>query len=145
MTTLTLIEATPTPPIQVQNRKLSERLRERNFAREQLEERLVEAEQRVDKQRILLASIPRHLQSISCLLSPLLPPDRNISLPSEEEGVRPEETLEEGMRAIRRALGERVRRGEGGGEGKEGGEEREGRGEGSTGGGGKGYQEGTRG
>ena len=90
---------------QVQNKKLSERLRERNFAREQLEARLEEAEGRVEEQRRALASVPRHLQALRDHLVPLLP--KSVapgSLGRVGEESRPETCLEEGFRAALSAL-----------------------------------------
>lgn len=84
----------------MQNKKLSERLRERNFAREQLEARLEEAEGRVEEQRRALASVPRHLQALRDHLIPLLPKSMALGpLDHVGEEFRPETCLEEGFRA----------------------------------------------
>ena len=90
---------------QVQNKKLSERLKERNFAREQLEARVEEAESRVEDQRRALASLPRHMRAIRDHLSPLLP-DHVIldGLARVWEEARPEMCLEEGFRCTLAAL-----------------------------------------
>ena len=90
---------------QVQNKKLSERLRERNFTREQLETRVEEAENRVEEQRLALASLPRHLQAVRDHLTPLLPPHVSLdSLARVWEEARPEMCLEEGFRCVLAAL-----------------------------------------
>ena len=91
--------------LQVQNKKLSERLRERNFAREQLEARVEEAENRVEEQRLALASLPRHLQAVRDHLTPLLPPQLSLDgLARVWEEARPEMCLEEGFRCMLTAL-----------------------------------------
>ena len=103
---------------QVQNKKLTERLRERNFAREQLEARVEEAENRVEEQRQALASLPRHLQALRDNLSPLLPPHVTLDgLARVWEEARPEMCLEEGFRCVLAALRQLLPKEEG--EGKE--------------------------
>ena len=91
--------------LQVQNKKLSERLRERNFAREQLEARVEEAENHLQEQRLILASLPRHLQSLRDNLSPLLSDHVTLDALSRVcEEARPEFCLEEGFRLVLAAL-----------------------------------------
>ena len=90
---------------QVQNKKLSERLKERNFAREQLEARVEEAENRVEEQRLALASLPRHLQALRDHLTPFLP--GHVTLDGLERvwgEARPELVLDEGFRCVFAAL-----------------------------------------
>lgn len=106
--------------MQVQNKKLSERLKERNFAREQLEARLEEAEGRVEEQRRALASLPRHMLALKAHLAPLLPDNAGLEvLERFKEESRPELSLEDGFRAAlatlrQLVLGERGKEGEGG-------------------------------
>lgn len=89
----------------MQNKKLSERLKERNFAREQLEARVEEAENRVEEQRLALASLPRHLQAVRDHLTPLLPQHVSLDgLARVWEEARPEMCLEEGFRCVLAAL-----------------------------------------
>lgn len=89
----------------MQNKKLSERLKERNFAREQLEARLEEAEGRVEEQRRALASLPRHLLALKDHLAPLLPDGTGLEvLERFQEESCPELSLEEGFRAALAAL-----------------------------------------
>lgn len=105
---------------QVQNKKLSERLKERNFARERLEARLEEAEGRVEEQRRALASLPRHMLALKAHLTPLLPDNTGLEvLERFKEESRPELSLEDGFRAAlatlrQLVLGERGKGGEGG-------------------------------
>lgn len=103
---------------------LSERLRERNFAREQLEGRLEEVEGRLNSQRRALAAIPRHLTALRDHLTPLLPDKVTLDLLSPinaiVEGGSPEQVMEEGFGAVVAALREvakdkRKVMGEGGG------------------------------
>lgn len=90
---------------QVQNAKLSERLRQRNFAREQLEARLEEAEGRVEEQRHVLASLPRHMLALKNHLSPLLPEYVGMeALERVGEDSHLELALEDGFRAALAAL-----------------------------------------
>ena len=106
----------------MQNTKLSERLRERNFAREQLEVRLEEAEGRVEEQRRALASLPRHMLALKAHLTPLVPDHVGLEgLSRVGEDLRPETCLEDGFRCALAAL-----RQLGSGEGKRGGPEPDG-------------------
>lgn len=89
----------------MQNAKLSERLRERNFAREQLEARLEEAEGRVEDQRRALSSLPRHMLALKAHLAPLVPDHVGLEgLARVGEDVRPETCLEEGFRCALAAI-----------------------------------------
>ena len=89
---------------------LSERLRERNFAREQLEVRLEEMEGRVNSQRRAMAAIPRHLNTLRDHLAPLLSDKVTLDLLSPinttVEGGSPEQAMEEGFGAVVAALRE---------------------------------------
>ena len=91
--------------MQVQNKKLSERLKERNIVREQLEVRLEEAEGRVEEQRRALSSLPRHMLALKSHLCALLPDDMGLEgLSHLAEDARPEQCLEEGFRCALAAL-----------------------------------------
>ena len=80
-------------------------MRERNFAREQLEARLEEAEGRVEEHRRALASVPRLMKALRDHLVPLLPGGVVLAaLDHVGEESRPERCLEDGLRGVLSAL-----------------------------------------